>query len=165
MKRSLHSFLLGAVLAAPALAQTADDVGLTLDGGMLTVIFGQDCGPVGCAPLFGGNVGIQQSRVLTHYGQAQSLYFIVLGLPGSCLQVPGIDNALLLTDPVIILGAGLTSSPPFVPLPCPNQGIAQETIFLPPGLPPGLVFRAQSLGLSTSTGNLAFSPAIECTVV
>jgi hypothetical protein len=165
MKRSLQSFLLGTTLAAPIAAQTADDVGLTLDGGMLAVIFGQDCGPVGCQPLFGGNVGLQQSRVLTHFGQAQSLYLIVLGLPGSCLQVPGIDNALLLTDPIVILGAGLTSSPPFVPLPCPNQGIANETIFLPPGLPAGLVFRAQSLGVSTGTGNLAFSPAIECTIV
>ena len=164
MKPFLQSFLLGAALAAPATAQ-ASDVGLTLDGGMLTVIFGQDCGPVTCQPLFGGNVGMQQARVLTHYGQAQSLYLIALGLPGACVQIPGLDNPLLLTDPIIILGAGLTSSPPFVPLPCPNQGIAQETIFLPLGLQPGLVFRAQSLGISTTTGNLAFSPAIECTVV
>ena len=164
MMRSLQPFLLAA-LAAPAFAQTADDVGLTLDGGMLTVIYGQDCGPVSCQPLFGGNVGMQQSRVLTHYGQAQSLYLVVIGLPGACLQIPGIDNSLLLTDPIIILGAGLTSSPPFVPLPCPNQGIAHETIFLPLGLQPGLIFRAQSLGVSGSTGNLAFSPAIECTVV
>lgn len=158
MKRTLQSFLLATTLAAPAVAQ-AQDVGLTLD---VSPFFGQDCGPVTCQPLPGGIVSMLQPRVLTHYGAAQSFYAIAIGLPGPCLQVPGFDNVLLLSDPIILIGAGITSSPPFVPLPC-DQGIANETLLLPAGLAIGLVFRIQSIGISGS-GVLAFSAAIEATI-
>jgi hypothetical protein len=149
-----------AIDRAPAQAQ---DVGLTMDGGILTVIYGQDCGPVTCTPMIGGAVGQGQSRTLVHYSEPQSLYAIAIGFPGPCVAIPGFDNALLLSSP-LILGFGLTSSPPFVPLPC-QQGIANESFTIPPNAPIGVVFRVQSLGVSPSSGVLAFSPAIEATIL
>ena len=161
MRRTLSLLLAMSSFALPGRAQTTE-IGLTMDGGMLTVIYGQSCGPVGCQPFFGGPVGALQPRTLVHYGAPQSIYLVVIGLPGGCLPIPGIDNPLLLTDPVLVIGSGITSAPPFVPLPC-NQGIAAETLLLPAGLPAGLAFRIQSLGVGNS-GALGFSPAIEATV-
>lgn len=162
MKHHMLGVALGAMLAANAAAQVPD-IGLTMDGGVLTVIYGQVCGPVSCTPLTGGNVGAGQSRSLIHYSEPASLYAIAIGFPGPCLSIPGFDNPLLLQNP-LILGFGLTSAPPFVPLPC-QQGIASESFTLPNTTPPGIVFRVQSLGVSPSTGMFAFSAAIEATTV
>lgn len=161
MKNPLLSLLAFPLLASLATAQ-ATDVGLTMDGGMLTVIYGQDCGPVPCTPFTAGPIGIGQPRNLVHYGAPQTLYAIAVGLPTPCVAIPGFDNALQLFDPIIV-DAGLTTSPPFVPLPCP-QGIANYQLVVPPIAPIGLVFHIQSLGVSNS-GVFAFGPTIVTTIV
>jgi hypothetical protein len=160
MRHALASLL--ALTLAPFAAAQATDVGLTMDGGVLTVIYGQDCGPVPCTPFVAGPIGIGQPRNLIHYGAPQTLYAIAVGLPVPCVPIPGFDNALQLWDP-IILDFGITTSPPFVPLPCP-QGIANFQLVVPPSAPLGLTFHIQSLGVSNS-GAFAFGPTITTTIV
>jgi hypothetical protein len=160
MTRSLASLF--ALALAPFAAAQATDVGLTMDGGMLTVIYGQSCGVVACTPMVAGPIGIGQPRNLVHFGAPQSLYAIAVGLPTPCVVIPGFDNALQLNGP-IILDSGITTSPPFVPLPC-NQGIANYSLVLPPNAPIGLTFHIQSLGVSIS-GAFAFGPTIVTTIV
>jgi hypothetical protein len=160
MKRSLAPLF--ALALAPIAAAQATDVGLTMDGGMLTVIYGQSCGPVPCTPFQAGPIGIGQPRNLIHYGAPQTLYAIAVGLPMPCVAIPGIDNALQLNGP-IILDSGITTSPPFVPLPC-NQGVANYSLIVPPVAPIGLQFHIQSIGVSIN-GMLAFGPTIVTTVV
>ena len=165
MKTLLLS-LLGCAFSQAALAQ-AQDIGLTMDGGVLTVIYGQDCGPVGCTPFVGGQVAAGSSRSLVHLSAPQTLYAVAIGNPGACLAVPGFDNRLLLANP-IVLGWGLTSAPPFVGLPC-QQGMAFEQLVIPAGVPAGIVFRVQSFGQSlggpAGPGPFAFGPTIEATTI
>ena len=159
--RSLLITTLGCALLTGTTTAQATDIGLTMDGGVLTVIYGQDCGPVGCQIFPGGIVGAGESRTLVHYSNHSSLFAIAIGLPGPCTPLPGIENPLLLSSPVI-LEFSITTTPPFVPLPCNgNQGVGQATLSIPPGAPPGFVFRLQSLGISPSSGNLALGPTIE----
>lgn len=162
MQHTRLSFLLAGVALLGSATAQATDIGLTMSGGMLTVIYGQDCGPVTCTPFVGGPVGLGQSRSVVHYSAPATLYAVAIGFPGACLSIPGIDNVLLLSSPVI-LGASLTSAPPFVPTPC-QQGVASESFTIPPTAPVGVVFRVQSFGLSNS-GVWAFGPAIEMTTV
>jgi hypothetical protein len=161
MKSNLACLFLSSTLATAAAAQT-QDVGLYMDGGLLTVLYGQECGPVNCTPFVSGPVGAGETRSLTLFGAPVSFYAVALGFPGACLSIPAFDNVLLLDSP-LILGFGLTSTPPFVPTPC-QQGLAVETLTIPVGTPPGIVFRVQSLGVSNS-GVWAFGPAIEATTI
>lgn len=142
----------------PAQSGPVNDVGLTMDGGVLTVIYGQVCGPVTCQPLPGGTIAGGESRTLVHYSAPVSPYVIALGLPGNCAQIAGIANVLLLGPPVLTVAVGLTSAPPFVPTPC-DQGLAIHTLTVPRGAPSGVAFRVQSLGVSNS-GALGFGPSI-----
>lgn len=160
MKKLLFALLVS-VLARPVCAQ-AQDIGLTMDGGVLTVIYGQDCGPVGCTPFVSGPVAAGSTRSLVHFSAPQTLYAIALGTPAPCTAIAGFDNRLLIGNP-IVLGWGLTSAPPFVGLPC-QQGMAFETLTIPAGVPAGIVFRVQSFGQSLS-GPFGFGPAIESTTV
>jgi hypothetical protein len=89
-------------------------------------------------------------------------FALAIGVPGPCISFTGIANVLQLGPPVATLAVGVTSTPPFFPTPC-NQGVAMYGLQVPPGAPPGLVVRFQSLGVSNS-GALAFGPAIEATV-
>jgi hypothetical protein len=156
--------LLAFTLATNLATAQALDVGLTMDGGMLTVIYGQECGPVPCTPFVAGSIGAGQPRNLVHFGAPQALYVIAVGLPTPCIAIPGFDNALQLLDP-IVLDFGLTTSPPFVPLPCGmSQGIANFQLVLPATVPTGITFRIQSLGVSMS-GAFAFGPTLETTTV
>ncbi|MFN3244500.1 MAG: hypothetical protein ACE37K_23540 [Planctomycetota bacterium] len=154
--------LVAAVALSSFTAAQTQDVGLTMDGGLLTVIYGQDCGPVACTPFTAGPVGVGTTRSVTHYSAPQTLYAVALGFPGACVQVPGFDNSLLLQSPVVI-GWGLTSAPPFVPLPC-QQGFASASFSIPSTAPTGVVFRIQSFGESLS-GGFAFGPALETTTI
>lgn len=162
MKRFLLTLSMTAVTCSAVAAQS-QDIGLWLDGGMLTVIYGQDCGPVGCAPMFGGTMTGGEARNLTMLSAPQTLYALAIGTPGGCVTVPGFDNAVLLQD-IIVLDFGLTSAPPFVPYPC-QQGLAGYTLQLPASFPAGIVFRLQSLGVSVANGVFGFGPAIEVTTV
>ncbi|MCK5942931.1 MAG: hypothetical protein KAI24_13220 [Planctomycetes bacterium] len=155
--KTLATISLFSLLSAPAFAQ-AQDIGLTMDGGLLTVVYGQDCGPVGCTPFVAGPVGVGQTRTVMHYSAPQTLYAVAIGFPGPCTQVPGFGNSLLLQSPVVI-GWGLTSSPPFVPTTC-QQGLASVSFTFPSGTPSGVPFRIQSFGQSLS-GGFAFGPTLE----
>lgn len=156
MKTLLLS-LLCCALARPAVSQ-AQDIGLTMDAGLLTVLYGQVCGPVGCTPFVAGPTGVGTSRSVVHYSAPQTLYAIAIGLPGPCVATPAFDNSLLLQNPIVI-GWGLTSAPPFVGLPC-QQGLATEVVAIPAGAPTGFTFRVQSFGQSLN-GNFGFGPALE----
>lgn len=160
IQSALLASFLSALLTVPARCQAplAQDVGLYLDGGLLTVVYGQECGPVSCTPFQAGFVGGGETRTLFHFSAAVSLYAVAIGFPGACVTLPGFDNPLLLSDPVI-LSWGLTSAPPFSPTQC-DQGIANATLAMPVGTPAGITFRLQSLGQSNS-GAFAFGPAIE----
>lgn len=162
MRRHAISFSCCLALATAAAHAQATDVGLTMDGGLLTVLYGQICGPVACTPFVGGAVGAGQSRSLVHYGAPQSLYAIAIGLPMPCVAIPGIDNVALLNNPVF-LDAGVTSAPPFVPTPC-QQGVPSAGLTIPANAPLGFVFRVQSFGVSNS-GQFALGPAIEATIL
>lgn len=160
MNKPLLSALATASLATFAAAQ-AQDVGLTLDGGVATVIYGQACGPVGCTPFPGGPLAAGQTRILTQYSAPSTLYAVAIGTPGPCVQVPGFENDLLLANPFVI-DWGVMPSPPFNPIPC-QQTFLSVSLAIPAGAPPGIVVRLQSIGV-TQLGRLAFGPAIECTV-
>jgi len=161
MRCLLTTITATALLASFAKAQV-DDIGLYLHGGLLTVLYGQECGPVGCQPFPGGPIAAGETRTLTHYSAPSSIFAIAVGLPGPCTPLPGIDNPLLLGS-IVFLDAGITSSPPFVALPC-QQGIGQGSLTIPPNTPAGLVIRMQSIGISPSTGGLALGPTIEATI-
>lgn len=161
MKHTLLTFSLTVAMTAVATAQS-QDVGMTMDGGMLTVIYGQACGAVGCTPLTGGSIAGGESRNLQLFGAPQTFYALGIGNPSPCVAIPGIDNALLLQD-ITVLAAGLQSAPPLVPLPC-QQGTAGYTLTMPNAVPAGITFRLQLIGVSGG-GSLAFGPALEVTTV
>ena len=65
----LHELALAAALAAaPLQAQHVTDVGLMMDGGMLTVIYGQKCGPFSCQPFQAGTTATNQPYQVYVYG-------------------------------------------------------------------------------------------------
>jgi hypothetical protein len=151
------------LFAAAATAQSVPDVGLQLDGGILTVLYGQSCGPVACTPFPGGAVNGGATRNLIHSSAQNTIYAIAIGLPGPCLAFPGVGNALLL-DPatVVTLAVGLTVPAPMAAC---RQGQARAQLAVPNAVPPGIMFRLQSLGISPSTGTPALGPAIEVRTV
>jgi hypothetical protein len=148
----------------PAQINLANDVGLTLAGGLLPVIYGQECGPFTCVPLPSAPISRGQSRTLTHDGAPNTPYVIAIGLPATgCLQVNGIDNALMLSAPIITLTIGVTSA--LIPGGQCGQGSGSYVLTVPASTPLGLAFNMQSLGTRPSNGHLAFSPAITSVVV
>ncbi|HEX6812036.1 MAG TPA: hypothetical protein VF384_10475 [Planctomycetota bacterium] len=162
MRCLLPCLLAGAMAAGSVSAQIqVNEIGLTMNGGPLTVIYGQVCGPVTCQPFPGGTIAPGQTRNLMHYSNPVSLYIIAAGLPGPCFSIPGFGNVLLLDSP-IVLDFGVTTTPPFVPTGC-NQGMGGTTLSIPPMAPLGFVLRLQSLGVSNG-GILSFGPAIETTI-
>jgi hypothetical protein len=148
-------------LAAPALAQV-NDVGLTMTGPTNTSVVGQACGPLACTLFNAGTLAPGAARTVTHHAALNSLYALAIGLPGPCLQFPGIANDVLLLLPPVTLAVGVTASPGLSTSAC-RQGQARYQFIVPAGAPSGVVFRLQSLGVSNS-GALAFGPAIEATV-
>jgi len=165
---NMNNFLATAAATLCAAAISAQstrvaDVGLTLDGGALTVTFGQACGPVPCKPLLAGPIGRGQLRELVHYGAPLTPFAIAIGTPKPiCVTVPGIANGLLLGLPPMVIAFGVTGAQ-LSDLTC-TQGMAQMPLKLPGAVPLGFVFHVQSIGLSHSTGQPAFSPALELTV-
>jgi hypothetical protein len=149
-----------ALAFAAALPAQAIDVGLTLSGGVLTVQYGQSCGPVACTPFPGGTMRPGETRTVTHHAPQNTPYVLAIGFPGACFQFPGIENSVLLAVPPATLAIGSVTMPALTAA-C-RQSQARYQLTLPPA-PSGLVFRLQSLGQSNS-GALAFGPAIEVTV-
>lgn len=154
----LASFL---AVSIPAQTTTVTDVGLTMASGLLTVLWGQSCGPVTCTPMPGGSVGLGSTLNITHHAAMNSPFFIAIGLPGPCIPVSGFANSLLLGQPAELLAAGSVTQGSAISA-C-RQGQARHTMQIPPTAPVPITFRLQSLGVSNS-GQLAFSPAIETTL-
>lgn len=145
-------------LCAPAVSQV-QDVGLTVDPANT----GQMCGPVSCTPINAGAALRGSVRTFLHASAPITPFVLGIGLPGSCVAFPGIDNGLLL-DPVTlqVVAAGVTSHEPTIATPC-QQGLAVWVMSVPNSAPVGLQFRVQGLGVSNS-GQVGFGPALELTI-
>ncbi|GAB4156069.1 MAG: hypothetical protein Fur0037_24370 [Planctomycetota bacterium] len=150
--------LLCSALSAAAVAQSENDVGLTMDGGILTVIYGQNCGPLACTPFPAGGVTFLDRRTVIAYGAMQSPYMVALGLRGPCLQFPGVGNRLLLQLPAAPLFLGVCDRPLMTGA-C-RQYMGRNSFVLPPSGPAGLAFRMQSVGVGNA-GIPAFGPALD----
>lgn len=143
-------------------AQTsANDVGLTMDGGMLPVIYGQACGAVTCTPFMAGAVNPGAVRTVTVWAPSVTPCILAIGLPGVCFPFPGIANSLMLNGPVT-LAVGVTVSPgPQGARPCvPGQGYYAFQLNVPLTAPTGWTFRLQALA-TTGTSGVAFTPALD----
>src|SRR5262249_23626380 len=115
-----------------------------------------------CSPFAVGNFPVGGTRVLMHHAAPGSPFVLAIGLPGPCLQFPGLANSLLLQLLPETLTVGLVG-PLSVTANCP-QGIGRFRLTIPAGTPSGVVFRLQSLGISNS-GAAAFGPALEATTL
>ena len=147
------------LVAATVPAQTASNVGLTMDGGMLTVLYGQSCGAFTCQPFQAGPVGVGNSHQVHVYGAIQQPYVLAIGLTNTapCITIPGFANSLVLLGPVT-LQVGLTSAPVLTSV-CP-QARASYTLTFPNGTPIGVGFQLQALATSATQGP-AFTISIE----
>ena len=167
--RARSLLLACALLVAPLCGQNAfaafNDVGLTMDGGVLPVIYGRYCGPALCVTTQAGPVSRGQPRMVTVYGAPNQPFALAvsLGAPTCTFTVVGgglVGNALMLAQPVT-LSIGVTSSQ--VPgLPCP-LGTGVFTLQLPMSAPVGLQFLLQAVVVSPSYP-LAFTGALQTTV-
>jgi hypothetical protein len=158
--RSLITALFATLALTSLPAQTANDVGLTMSGGILTVIYGHQCGTVSCTPMTGGTVAANDTRTVTVYGNNGTPYILGIGLPGVCFPFPGIANMLLLNGP-LTLAVGVTTNGPSTST-C-RVGPGRFTLNIPPNAPTGWSFRLQALATSFTAG-LAFTNAIEVTL-
>ena len=151
------------VVSAPAQA-TVTDVGLTLLGSSITPLYGQYCGNVTCTPFTGRTVALSQTVSLVHYAAPSSPFVIAIGLPGPCIQFPGIANSVLLDlSTVQTLSIAVTSGAGQIPT-CPQvTSRGAFTMTMPPTAPLPITFRFQSLGVSNNTMP-AFSNALELTL-
>lgn len=148
------------ILAAQGTSTPATDVGITLDGGLLTVLYGQNCGAFSCTPLYGGPIAAGQPRQVAVYGDAGQLFVLAAALQPAtapCTNVPGLANALLLQQPVV-LALGVTTA---WPASCP-AGRAVCPLVFPPGVPSGVQFTLQGLAASAAQGHFAFTVGLRC---
>src|SRR5688500_16721928 len=136
-----------AAFASPAMAQlqSVGDVGLYLDGGNVTVLYGQECGPFRCTPFPGSNVAGGEVRSVFVFGAQSAPFAVAIGFPFPvCIPFPGVGNALLL-DPAAIATIGIGTigfAPPFAPC---QQGAGLAQLAVPTGVPAGIAFRLQAL--------------------
>jgi hypothetical protein len=162
------SLFLTAALAAALPAQgsvTVNDVGLTMDGGILTVIYGQSCGPFTCAPFHAGAVAAgQPPRTVVVYGAPAQIYVLAIDLANQapCIAIPGIRNALILGPQPITLAIGLVG-PGSAITPC-QQGRAPYLLSFPAGAPSGVQFQLQALAMSPSQNVPAFTIALQAMI-
>ncbi len=161
MRTLLPTFLFAASLAA----QTTSDIGLTIDSGGLTVLYGQICGPVPCQPLPGPTIAAGTTRYVTQNAAAWSPFALALGAPptSGCLQFAGIANGLLLDAPIVLFAVGVTGPPVPVAFGLCPRGVATVPLVVPIGAPSGFHFVLQSIGIDWS-GQLGFSNGIAAVV-
>ena len=162
------SLFLTVALAAALPAQGSvlvNDVGLTMDGGMLTVIFGQSCGPFTCTPFFASPVATgQPSRSVIVYGATNQPFALAIDLvnPGPCIAFPGIANSLILGVQPVTLAFGLIG-PGILIGPC-NQGRAWYGLSFPSAAPSGVQFQLQALAMSAAQNVPAFTIALHSSI-
>lgn len=164
-----HALLAIACTALSLPAQnTVQDVGLTLSPGVLTVIYGQVCGPFSCTPASAGALAAGSANEIAVWAASNTPFVVGISAavtPTPCLPLPGLANALLL-DPAAVAVFGIGVIPQQVPMPFGCQVSRQNLPFvLPPGAPSGLAFRLQAVGTSASTRQLAFSSALDSSVL
>lgn len=149
--------------AVPRAQTNVQDLGLTMSVGMLTVIYGQVCGPFSCTPFPAGNVGAGVPAQVSHWGAPGTPFVLAIGFAPagiSCLAFPGIGNALLL-DPAAVATLAVGTTPPSSPgTTLCNVARADVPFQIPAGVPAGIQFRLQSVG-SGASHQLAFTVAIE----
>lgn len=158
----LHKLLRAALVVALAAATTSEahaqlfGPGLTWssDSGSSAGSFVFDCTPRDVAVAAGDTVTI------TAWGDVGSPFALLFApSASSCLPLTGIEGALVLDFPVLLAGVGVLND--VTPcLSCP-QGIAELSLTLGGGFPPGASFSIQDLGFGA--GDLAFSVAITAT--
>lgn len=151
-----------ALLSVPASAQNVNDAGLMMDGGVLTVIYGQDCGPFSCQPFQAGPTAVGQPYNVYVFGTTQQFFALAADLDTnvSCLSIPGIGNQLLLAQPVTLAFGTIG---PVASIGLCQQGRGQYTLQFPPATPPGVGFILQALVMSQSQGIPAFTVGIRST--
>jgi len=173
----MHRLSLFAILAACSLATaqtnttSVADVGLAIDGGVLTVSFGQACGPFSCRPFPAGQVGptttSTRARTVTVHGAPNSVYVLGVSqapLATPCTTVPGIGNALILGQPITLLAFGVTSAGGPVSSTACRQGQGTFVLNVPNTVPSGFTFLLQALATSATTGGPAFTVALQGSV-
>ncbi|MCA8948827.1 MAG: hypothetical protein KDE27_04950 [Planctomycetes bacterium] len=155
--------VLAAALAASAAAlpaQTATDVGLRLGGGVLTVIYGQDCGPFSCTPVQAGPAAAGQPYNAYVYGAVQQPFALAIDLDTNapCIAIPGIANSLLLVNQPVTLAFGLTQGPSLSASCIVGRG--SYVLQFPNGTPAGVTFLLQAVAVSRALNQPAFTIAI-----
>ncbi len=160
--KPFRTLLILAAAGLPLGAQTATDVGLMMDGGLLTVIYGQTCGAFTCTPFTAGPVGAGNPHRVYVYGALNQPHVLAIDLANTlpCLPLPGFANALVLQQQPVTLALGV-NAPWFSTTACP-VGRGTHTLQFPIGTPPGIAFDLQALTISGS-GLPAFTVAIRST--
>jgi len=138
--------------AAPGNAQAA---GVDLVLSTTALQLGVPCSTFTQVPYFPW-VTPGESWLFQVYSKPQTAHFVLLGPPPtSSTSVPGIENLLLIHEPVSVLLAGVTG--PADPASFCGQGHTNYPVSVPFGPNPGNDFSLQALALSSTTGNWAFS--------
>lgn len=152
--------LAAALLAAPVTAQQVADVGLMMDGGVLTVIYGQSCGPFTCQPFQAGPTGAGQPYNVYIFGAPLQFFALAADFPtgAACLPFPGVGNSLLLLNQPVTLAIGAIGAGSFTSV-C-QQGRATYQLTFPLGTPPGVQFLLQGVAISATQNIPAFTVAI-----
>jgi len=140
------------VYAAPGSAQAA---GVDLVLSSTAVQHGVPCSTFTQVPYFPW-VTPGETWLFQVYSQPQTAHCVLLGPPpASSTAIPGIENLLLIHDPVLVLLSGVTG--PVDPASFCGQGHTDYLLKVPYGPNPGHDYSLQALALSSTTGNWAFS--------
>jgi hypothetical protein len=156
--------------AAQITAAGVHDVGLVMTTPTVlasTQAVGQACGPFTCTPFSAPSPAAtpaSSTRTVRIFGDANSLWVLMMSTtpPAStpCLPIPGIGNALILGQPIVVVGFGVTG--PLLPNPTAacQQGVGTFQLTLPTPAPNILPFYLQALTMSHATGGPAFTVAV-----
>jgi hypothetical protein len=150
-----HLFLAVVAAVASAAPGSAQAAGVDLVLSTTAVQHGVPCAAFTQVPYFPW-VTPGETWLFQVYSKPQTAHFILLGPPPtSSTAIPGIENLLLIHEPVLVLLSGVTG--PVDPSSFCGQGHADYLLKVPYGPNPGHDYSLQALALSSTTGNWAFS--------